>query len=108
MVQSRGTAFGSKEDSMSKPVRTKRKTLRERVEVGHHLIIDPRVCHGQLTFKGTRLPVDTVLYWLGQGETVEQIQADWPYLTDEAIQEAVQLASQALRDRYTLDDKAAR
>ena len=33
----------------------------------------PRVCHGQeLTFKGTRVPVRTVLVYLAKGETIER------------------------------------
>jgi len=30
-------------------------------EVGQYLISDPEVCHGQLTFKGTRILVRSVL-----------------------------------------------
>jgi uncharacterized protein (DUF433 family) len=92
---------------MNNRVYTKKKAPKEAVEVGQFLVVDPRVCHGQLTFKGTRLPVNTVLYWLGQGETVEEILADWPYLTRAAITEAVQLASRALIERYAPHDVAS-
>ena len=65
----------------------------KRVEVGRFLVNDPRVCHGQLIFKGTRVPVETVLYWLAKGKTIESVLEDWPYLVREAIEEAIQLAS---------------
>ena len=55
------------------------------VSVGKHLIIDPRVCHGKLTFKGTRLPVESVFYCLSKGRTIESILEDWPYLRREAV-----------------------
>jgi hypothetical protein len=29
--------------------------------VGEHLVVDPRVCHGEVTFRGTRVPVETIL-----------------------------------------------
>jgi uncharacterized protein (DUF433 family) len=70
------------------------------VEVGEHLVADPCVCHGQLTFRGTRLPVETILHWWGKGKTVESVLRDWPYLTREAITEAVNLASEALTEQY--------
>jgi uncharacterized protein (DUF433 family) len=62
-------------------------------EVGQYLIKDPEICHGQLTFKGTRLPVETVLNWLAKGKTLESILVDWPYLKREAVTEAVRLAA---------------
>lgn len=39
----------------------------EKVDVGKYIVIDPEICHGQMTFKGTRVPVDTVLTFLGKG-----------------------------------------
>jgi uncharacterized protein (DUF433 family) len=69
-------------------------------EVGKHLILDPEVCFGKLTFKGTRLPVETVLNWLAKGESMQAILRCWPYISREAIGEAVQLACQALLKRH--------
>jgi uncharacterized protein (DUF433 family) len=34
------------------------------VNLGQFLVIDSRVCHGRLTFRGTRVPVQTVLAFL--------------------------------------------
>src|SRR5882672_10458496 len=69
------------------------------LEVGEHLIVDPRVCHGKLTFKGTRLPVQTVLSLLvRKGRSISYVQKSWPYLKKEAIEEAVRLAAVAWPD----------
>ena len=76
-------------------------------KVGKYLVIDPRICHGQLTFKGTRVPVETVLTFLGQGETMEQILADWPELERAAVTEAIELAKTALLKRAGGPIKAA-
>ncbi|MCX7837948.1 MAG: DUF433 domain-containing protein [Anaerolineae bacterium] len=43
------------------------------VEVGKYLVIDPEICHGQLTFKGTRIPVDTVLALIAKGYSIDQL-----------------------------------
>jgi uncharacterized protein (DUF433 family) len=65
-------------------------------EIGKHLIVDPRVCHGKLTFKGTRVPVETILYFLSAGRSIQQLSVGWPEVTAEALQEAVELAAAAL------------
>lgn len=64
----------------------------EPIEVGEHLVIDPRVCHGKLTFKGTRVPVQTVLVFLAEGDSIEEILESWPELRREAVIEAVRFA----------------
>jgi uncharacterized protein (DUF433 family) len=66
------------------------------VEIGEQLVVDPRVCHGKLTFKGTRVPVETVLYFLSTGQTFKQLRESWPEIKREALKEAVQLAASAL------------
>jgi uncharacterized protein (DUF433 family) len=72
----------------------------ERVEVGQYLVVDPEICHGQLTFKGTRVPVDTIFAYLEKGYSFEKLQASWPEVEREAIIEALQLASRALQERH--------
>jgi uncharacterized protein (DUF433 family) len=69
-------------------------------EIGEHLVIDPRVCHGKMTFKGTRVPVETILNRLATGRTFEELLTDWPQLTREAIVEAAQLATATLLECY--------
>jgi uncharacterized protein (DUF433 family) len=70
------------------------------IEVGQYLVIDPDICHGQLTFKGTRIPVDTVLALLAKGYSTEQLLKSYPELSRAAIEEALRLAMDALRTRY--------
>ncbi len=61
-------------------------------EVGEHLVVDPEICHGQVTFKGTRVPVETILALLGKGYSVDQLLKSYPELTRTAIEEALRLA----------------
>jgi len=70
------------------------------VRVGRYLIKDPGVCHGKLTFKGTRVPVETVLNRLGRGRSVDEILQAWPELRRAAIAEAIHLATATLVERY--------
>jgi uncharacterized protein (DUF433 family) len=71
----------------------------KRVEFGKFLVVDPGVCHGKLTFKGTRVPVETILNRLAKGRPLASLLESWPELTPEAIAEAVLLAKEALQER---------
>ncbi len=73
-----------------------------KVEIGNYLVIDPEVCHGQMTFKGTRVPVDTVLTFLAKGYSVDQLLRSWPELDRPAVEEAIGLAGQSLQARYAV------
>ena len=70
------------------------------IAVGKHLVRDPRVCHGELTFLGTRVPVETVLLRLGKGRSVESILESWPELSRAAIEEAATLAATLLGKHF--------
>jgi uncharacterized protein (DUF433 family) len=72
----------------------------KRTEIGKYIIIDPEICHGQITFKGTRIPIDTVLALLAKGYSMEQLLKSYPELTRAAIEEAVHLATESLHLRY--------
>ncbi len=77
------------------------------LEIGEHLLVDPRVCHGKMTFKGTRLPVQTVLTLLTKkGRSIQYVQKSWPHLKKEAIEEAVRLAATAWPE--LLEEETAR
>ena len=72
----------------------------EGIDVGKYIVIDPEICHGQMTFRDTRVPVDTVLVYLAKGYSVEQLLLSWPQISRPAIQEALYLASQSLQAQY--------
>ena len=63
------------------------------LEIGNHLVIDPAVCHGKMTFKGTRVPVHTILLFLGKlRKSISYVRKSWPSVSREAIEEALRLA----------------
>lgn len=69
-------------------------------EIGQYLVLDPEICHGKLTFRNTRIPVDVVFSYLGKGYSIDQLVRSWPQLTREAVEEAVHLASDSLQMRF--------
>jgi uncharacterized protein (DUF433 family) len=67
--------------------------------IGRFVVADPAICHGQPTFRGTRILVDDVLEQVAAGIAWETIVEEWRgNVSAEAIAEAVRLASQAFRD----------
>ena len=59
--------------------------------------INPAVMMGKPVIRGTRIPVETILEKLAAGETEEQLLAEHPRLTRDAIHAALAYAAQALR-----------
>jgi len=67
---------------------------------GRYIVADSRICHGQLTFRGTRVFVADVLEQVASGEDWHAIVNEWEgTVSIEAIAEAVQLARDALLER---------
>ena len=66
---------------------------RERINV------DPNVCHGKACIKGPRFMVSVVLDNLAAGEPVERILKNYPTLTPEDLQAALQYAAELARER---------
>ena len=74
----------------------------EPIELGRYIISDPSVCHGQPTFKGTRIMVWQVLDDVADGRS-------WEFICNErwegriplaAVAEALKLAQEAWLQRH--------
>jgi uncharacterized protein (DUF433 family) len=64
--------------------------------LGRYIVVDPRICHGKPTFRGTRIMVADVLEQVADGLDWETIIEGWHHsIPPEAITEAVQLSRQA-------------
>lgn len=74
------------------------KPMTERVELGQYIVVDPEICHGKLTFKGTRIFVADVLADVERGLSWDFIIRRWGggKISKAAIAEAVHLARNAL------------
>ncbi|MBI3944655.1 MAG: DUF433 domain-containing protein [Armatimonadetes bacterium] len=67
--------------------------------IGRYIIRDPGICHGEPTFRGTRIMVRQVLQQVAAGMAWETIIQEWRgSIERDAIAEAVRLASQAFAE----------
>ena len=71
----------------------------DRKLLGRYIVTDPQICHGQPTFRGTRIMVAQVLEQVASGMAWEAIVEEWRgSVSTEAIAEAVRWAMQAFVD----------
>ncbi|NOT54170.1 MAG: DUF433 domain-containing protein [Deltaproteobacteria bacterium] len=82
--------------------------VRKRTELGQYIVADPDICHGQLTFKGTRIMVKSVLYYVAKDKDWDWIAQEYDgSVKREAIAEAVALANDALLEKMGEQRRAA-
>jgi uncharacterized protein (DUF433 family) len=63
------------------------------VDYNEFITRDPEVCGGLPVIRGTRVTLRTVLASLAEGATVQEIVADFPTLTDEAVRAVIAFAA---------------
>jgi len=63
--------------------------------------INPSVCHGQACVKGTRMPVHQIVRMLANGDTVEALLADYPFLSREDIMASLDYAAGLAEEQIT-------
>ena len=80
-------------------MKPKPKNATGRVELGEYIVADPEICHGQPTFKGTRVLVWVVLEQLADGMSWDAIVKEWRgRVPKAAIGEAALLASRIVKE----------
>ena len=67
------------------------------------IVVDPAICNGRPTIRGTRIAVQTILEFLGAGDSVEDILGEYPSLTREDILASLRYSSRLMANRFTLE-----
>jgi uncharacterized protein (DUF433 family) len=67
-------------------------------ELLKRISVNPKVMVGKPVIHGTRLTVEFILGLLAQGDTIEDILAEYPALVKEDIQACLLFASRSLQD----------
>jgi uncharacterized protein (DUF433 family) len=66
------------------------------------ITIDPDICNGKPTIRGKRIAAQTILEFLGAGETAEEILKQYPSLEPEDIMACLKFAALLMDNRYDL------
>jgi len=64
------------------------------------ITINPDVCNGKPTIRGKRIAAQTILEFLGAGETEEEILRQYPSLEPDDIRACLQFAALLMNNRY--------
>jgi uncharacterized protein (DUF433 family) len=64
--------------------------------------IDPRVCFGKPTVRGTRIWVSLILDLLAGGMTMGELLEEYPQLTTEDVRAAIAYGAEMSRERYVV------
>lgn len=62
------------------------------------IVRDPQICGGELTIKGTRVTVRTILASLAEGATIDEIVKDFPTVTEQAVRAIIAFAAASAED----------
>ena len=62
--------------------------------------IHPDICNGRPVIAGTRIPVQTILEFLGAGDSIEDVLEEYPSLKREDIYACIQFASRLMANHY--------
>ena len=62
--------------------------------------ISPDICNGRPVITGTRITVQTILEFLGAGDSIEEVLEEYPNLKAEDIYACMQYASKLMANRY--------
>jgi uncharacterized protein (DUF433 family) len=63
--------------------------------------IDPKVCHGQACVKGTRIAVHQIVRMLANGDSVEDLLAEYPSLSREDVMACLDYAAELAEEQVT-------
>ena len=66
------------------------------------ITIDPEVCNGRPVIRNLRISVETVLGFLGAGDSPEEILKQYPVFEEEDIKACLAFAANLMSHKYTV------
>ncbi|MCG8337589.1 MAG: DUF433 domain-containing protein [Proteobacteria bacterium] len=70
------------------------------------ITINPDICNGRPAIIGTRIAVQTILEFLGAGDSIDEVLKEYPNLKREDIFACIQYASKLMANRYEVQEIA--
>ena len=70
--------------------------------ISDRITIDENICNGKPTIRGKRISVQTILEFLGAGESIEEVLNQYPSLEREDITACLKFASSLMDRNYVI------
>ena len=64
--------------------------------------VHPDICNGRPVIAGTRIPVQTIMEFLGAGDSVAEILEAYPVLKREDVYACIQFAARLMANHYQI------
>jgi len=72
-------------------------------QVDERITIDPNVCSGKPTIRHKRITVQTILEFLSNGDSIEEILEQYPTLEREDIYACLRFATNLMEHNYVIE-----
>ena len=64
--------------------------------------VHPDICNGRPVIAGTRIPVQTIMEFLGAGDSIDEVLEAYPSLKREDIYACIQFAAKLMANHYQI------
>ena len=64
--------------------------------------IHPDICNGRPLIAGTRIPVQTIIEFLGAGDSIDEVLEAYPSLKREDVYACIQFAAKLMANHYQI------
>lgn len=71
-----------------------------------HITVNPEICNGRPIIVNTRITVQTIMEFLGAGDSIDDVLEEYPTLTREDIYAAMQFSAKLLANHYDIQKVA--
>jgi uncharacterized protein (DUF433 family) len=76
-------------------------TIEQRAALSDVIAIDKEIMHGTPCFKGTRVPVQTLIDFLETGESINDFLKIYPYIAQEQIHSFLDLSKDLIIEQFS-------
>ncbi|KAB2674464.1 MAG: DUF433 domain-containing protein [Verrucomicrobia bacterium] len=70
------------------------------------IVIDPAVCNGRPTVRGTRITARTVLEFVGAGDSIAEVIDEYPTLTRDDVLACLRQSSRPMGNHFLIEKVA--
>ena len=64
--------------------------------------VHPDICNGRPVIAGTRIPVQTIMEFLGAGDSIDEVLEAYPSLKREDVYACIQFAAKLMVNHYQI------